>query len=402
MTTSRLISQGVRSMRRYKLRTAFMMLGSLVGVAAISFVMSVGQSAKITMLRTVRQMIGDQSLIVVGRGSRMMGGAHAGAARLTIDDIAAVASAVPEVEAWDPSAELRTSVRVGDASTTARVIGASERFERVWGRGVSAGETFDASGVASSARVALIGETVARELFGSQDPLGSELLIGGVPVKVIGLLERYGIDLHGMDRDNEIVVPISTLMRRLANMDAISTAKLIVRDASTQDATERDVRRVLRERHGLSVDQQNDFSIISSIEVQQMMNTVQRALLVYMPLAGGIVLLVGGVVAATLMLGAVNERTGEIGVRRAVGAQPRDIRDQFLLETTLIIVAGASIGVVLGYFGAQWAGSRMRLDVGFSWLAVVVGLLAAALTGLAAGVAPARRAARLHPAEALR
>jgi putative ABC transport system permease protein len=332
----------------------------------------------------------------------MMGPPRGGAARLTIDDIAAVANEVPDIDAWDPQAELRAPVRYGDAGATARVIGSSERYERVWGRGVSRGESFDAASVAGSARVALIGETVARRLFGDQDPIGTEMLIGSVQVKVIGILEPFGTDMHGMDRDNEILVPISTLMRRLTNVDAINTAKLVVKDAAAQVETARDVRRVLRTRHALTGDQPNDFTLVTSVQVQQVMGTIQRVLLVYLPLVGGIALLVGGVVAATLMLASVNERVGEIGLRRAVGARPEDIRAQFLLETALIIVAGAAAGIVLGYFGAQAVASRWQLGGAFSWTAVLVSLIAAAITGLAAGVAPARRAARLHPADALR
>ena len=402
MTLTRLLSQGLRSMQRYKLRTGFMMLGSLAGVAALSFVMSVGQGAKAKMLRTVRQVVGNQAIIVVGGGSRLMGSPRGGAARLTIDDIAAVATDVPSIEIWDPQAELRTSVRYGDASTIARVIGASERYERVWDRGVGRGESFDATAVASSARVAVIGETVARRLFGDQDPIGSEILINSVQVRVIGILEPFGNDMHGMDRDNEIVVPISTLMRRLTNVDAINTAKLVVKDAAAQEAAAREVRRVLRARHALSADQPNDFTLLTSIEVDRMMGTIQRVLLVYLPLAGALVLLVGAVVAATLMLASVSARVAEIGLRRAVGARPQDIGRQFLVETALIIVAGGVVGIVLGYAAAYALAARMRLDIGFSWAAVLVSLAAATVTGLAAGVAPARRAAGLHPVDALR
>jgi putative ABC transport system permease protein len=389
-------------MRRYKLRTSFMMLGSLVGVTALSFVMSVGQGAKAKMLRTVRQVVGEQAIIVVGGGSRLMGSPRAGVARLTIDDVAALANEVPEIAIWDPQAELRTSVRSGDASTIARVIGASERFERVWDRGVERGESFDATAVASAARVALIGETVARRLLADQEPIGAEVLINSVPVRVIGILEPFGNDMHGMDRDNEIVVPISTLMRRLTNVDAINTAKLVVKDDAAQEETEREAKRVLRERHALAADQPDDFTLITSVEVERMMGTIQRVLLVYLPLAGGIVLLVGGVVAATLMLASVSARVAEIGLRRAVGARPQDIARQFLLETILIIVAGGAVGVLFGYSSAYAVAARMKLDIGFSWSAVLVSLAAATATGLVAGVAPARRAARLHPVDALR
>ena len=403
MNTKRLVSQSVRAMARYKLRTAFMMLGSFIGVAALTLTMSVGQGVRAKMLVTIRQVLGDQSILVAGGGSRMMGSPRAGAARLTVDDIAAVAKDIPAIDGWDPQAELSgTSVRYGDVTATARITGQSERWSRVWGRGVSRGESFDAAAVASSARVALIGETVARTLFSDQDPIDAEIRIGAVPVRVVGILERFGNDMHGMDRDNEIIVPISTLMRRLTNADAINAAKLLVKDPALEEETAAEIKRVLRLRHALDKDQPDDFTVVTSLDGQKMMQMIQRVLVVYLPLVGGIALVVGGVVAATLMLASVNERTSEIGLRRAVGARPEDIRRQFVIETAAIIIVGALVGILLGYAGAQAVASRLKLDGAFSWTAVLVSLAAATIVGLLAGVLPARRAAQLHPADALR
>jgi putative ABC transport system permease protein len=402
MTASRLVSQGLRAMRRYKLRTSFMMLGSFVGVAALTLTISVSQGVRVKMMRTIRQIMGDGAMLVIGGGSRMMGSPRGGATRLTVDDIAAVAKEVPNIDAWDPQVDLRETVRYADATARARVLGQSERWQRVWGRGVSRGESFDAAQVASSERVAIIGETVAKRLFPGQDPIGAEIRIGSVPLRVIGILEQFGIDMHGMDRDNEIVVPFTTVMRRLTNTDAINAAKLVVKDESQQEATARDVRQALRARHAINGDQPDDFMLVTSLMARSMMRSIQRVLMLYIPLVGAVALLVGGVVAATLMLASVNERTGEIGLRRAVGARPEDIRWQFVLETTIVILVGAVAGIIVGYLGARVVADRMRLEGAFSWTAVIVGLVAAAITGLLAGVAPARRAARLQPVEALR
>ena len=403
MTSARLASQAMRAMRRYKLRSGLMMVGSFIGIAALTLTMSVGQGVRHKMLRTVHQILGDASLLVIGGGSRMMGSPRPGVTRLTIDDIDAVDREVPNIEVWDPQVEgARQTIRYGDATATARVTGQSERWQQTWGRGVSRGAAFDASAVAGSARVAMIGETVVRKLFAGQDPIDAEIRIGAVPFKVIGVLETFGIDMHGMDRDNEIVVPVTTAMRRLANSDAITAAKIVVKDPARLRETSRDVARVLRARHSIAGDQPDDFTIVNSLQVQEIMQTVQRVLMVYLPLVAGIALLVGGVVAATLMFASVNERTGEIGLRRAVGARPEDIRRQFVAETAAVIVAGAVVGIALGFIGAREVASRMRLDGAFSLAAVLVSLAASALTGFLAGVAPARRAARLQPADALR
>jgi putative ABC transport system permease protein len=403
MNTRRMLAQSFGSMRRYKLRSAFMMLGSFLGVAALTFAVSLGQGMQAKVMRTVRQIMGDASVVVIGGGGRLMGSPRAGAARLTTDDISAVVKEVPGIEDWDPQAELsRTSVKRGELSASVRLLGQSERWQHVWGRGVSRGEDFDVSAVNGSARVALVGETVAHELFPDSDPVGAEIQIGAVPFRVIGVLERFGVDMHGMDRDDEIVVPITTLMRRLSNTDAIGAAKLLVNEPARSEETAKAVERALRLRHSLDRDQPNDFVIVTALQAQEMVGMVRRVLLLYVPLVAGIVLLVGGIVAATLMLGSVSERVGEIGLRRAVGALPSDIRRQFIVETAATILVGGVAGIVVAYLVLGVVAMHVQFGPIFSWTAVLVGVAASTLTGALAGVIPARRAAMLNPADALR
>jgi putative ABC transport system permease protein len=403
MNAKHLITTSLRTIARFRLRSALMALGTLVGVAALTLVVSVGTAAERKILATVRQLFSASSILVMNGGGRMLNGPRADSARLTLDDLNALAAALPALETWDPMKVLaETQVRSGNASASVRVVGSSERAERVWDRGVSRGEYFDASAVGRSARVALIGETVARKLFGGEDPLGAEILVGGVSLRVIGVLERFGTDAHGMDRDNEILVPISTAMRRLANADTISGAKLLVREPARVAETAREVRRLLRERHALAADQPDDFTIVTPAQVQRMVGRAQQVFFVFLPLVSAVSLLAGGIVAATLMLFSVNERTGEIGLRRALGARPRDIARQFLLETALTTLAGGAGGVLVGGLGSLLVASRIGLDRVVSLPAIVLGLTLAIATGLAAGVLPARRASRLLPADALR
>jgi len=403
MTAARLLQQAARSMRRYPLRTIIMMLGSFVGVAMLMFVLSVGRGAQTLMLRTVRQILGDQAILVMAGGGTMMGGPRGGSARLTIDDLDAVAREVPQIDSWDPIVQtFGTSVKRGNGTATARVLGESERWSQVWGRAVARGQDFDASAVAGTARVALIGETVVRKLFGGDDPIGGEIEIGSVLFRVIGVLDQFGTDLHGMDRDNEIIVPVSTMMRRVKNTDAISQAKLVVRDGSRDGDVAEQVRRVLRSRHGLAEGRADDFHLMTSSEVNGMESKIERVLLLYVPLIGAVALILGGIVGAVLMLASVTERVGEIGLRCAVGAGPDDIRRQFALETAATILLGGAAGVVLGIVLVNVATRRMPINAPFSWGAVLIGLASAAVTGLLAGVFPARRAARLNPVDALR
>src|SRR5262245_47109794 len=239
MKTSRLITHSVRAMARYRLRSAFVMLGSLVGVAALTLVVSVAQGVQVKVLNTVGLMLGDSSLLVISGGSRIMGSPRAGASRLTIDDLTAVAAELNEIAAWDPQQDLSSVVRYRDTTSTVRVLGQSERGQRVWAREVARGQYFDEAAVRAAARVAVIGNTIARTLFGDEDPLDADIRIGAVPFRVIGVLQPLGTDMHGMDRDKEIIVPISTLMRRVTNVDTIAAARLLVKNPDREDAVAR-------------------------------------------------------------------------------------------------------------------------------------------------------------------
>lgn len=402
MNTLRLIKHGAGMMGRHKVRTGFMMVGSFIGVTALTLVISVGQAAKQKMLIMVRQVFGEASVMIMDGGGHMMGGPRNPGTRLKLDDIAAIANQVPGIENWDPQQGLTTTVRHGDAADSAQVLGESERYEQVWNRTATRGALFDSAAVKSSARVAIIGQTVANQVFKDEDPIGSDIQIGSVPFRVIGVLERWGTDPHGMDRDNEIVVPITTLMRRLTNVDTITGAKLVVARTANEDEMVKQVREILRSRHSLAADQPDDFSILTASEVRQMMASVERVLSLYLPMVAAVSLLVGGIVSASLMYASVNERAAEIGLRRAVGARTEDIRLQFLVETAATTVCGGAGGIVLGYVLAQMGASKMHLDGVAPWSAAILGIIASVLVGLAAGLAPAQRAARMSPIDALR
>jgi putative ABC transport system permease protein len=402
MNTMRLVSHSAGMMGRHKLRTGFMMIGSFIGVAALTLVVSVGLAAERKMLKLAHQMFGESSLMIIDGGGHMMGGPRSPGTRLKIDDLEAIAKQVPKIESWDPQQGLTASVRHGDLADTAQVLGESERSEHVWGRPAVQGAYFDDTAVKSSERVALIGQTVATQLFGNENPMGAEIRIGSVPFRVVGILEPWGTDPHGMDRDNEIVVPISTLMRRLTNVDTITGAKLLVAPSAQDDQMVKAIETILRDRHGLAADQPDDFSILTASEVREVMAAMKRILSLYLPMGAAISLLAGGIVSASLMVASVNERAGEIGLRRAVGARTEDIRLQFLIETAATTVAGGVAGILLGYVLARMGATKMHLGTVAPWSAALLGILASIVVGLAAGLLPAQRAARMSPVDALR
>ncbi len=403
MRSARFVGQSVRAMARYKMRSGFMMLGSFVGVAALVAVVSIGKGVERKVLKTVGQLFSASAVFVVSGGNMFASGSRGDGGRLTLDDIEAIVAEVPGVEVWDPMQfHNDAQARRGDASATVRVVGQSERAERVWVRQVVRGDFFDASDVAHANRVALLGPTAARSLFGDSDPLGGELTIGGSPFRVIGLLEAMGTDAHGIDRDNEIAVPITTAMRRLLNVDTIRAAKLLLRDPAQVPVLAREATRILKERHAIAAGQPNDFNIITPVDVQRLVARSQRVIFVFLPLVAAVAMLAGAVVAASLMLLSVSERTSEIGLRRAVGARARDISLQFLAEATVTTFCGGAAGILLGGLVSWLLARRLGLESFFSWKAALVSLALAALSGLLAGVLPARRAAALAPVEALR
>ncbi len=402
MNTARLVQSSLRTLARYPLRSAFLMLGSLVGVAALTLVVSAGNTAQQRMLATVRRNFDDSSIVVSSGGPLLVGGPRDDAARLTLDDAAALGG-LPGIDTWDPILSLEgVQVKRGDATAVARLVGGSERAPRVWNRGAALGEYFDAAQVGSSARVAVLGPTTARELFGAEDPVGAEVQVGSVGLRVIGVLEPIGTDAHGNDRDSELAVPITTAMRRLANVDAIRGVRLVVRDPGQVETIATGARDLLRERHGLSGDRPDDFTVTTPVAVRKMVSRMRSVLGLFLPLVAAVALLAGAAVAGSVTLLTVSERTGEIGLRRAVGARPGDVAGQLLVETALTTTLGGALGAALGGAATLALSRAFHLPISVSWPAVLVGLVLSAATGLAAGVLPARRAARLHPVEALR
>ena len=243
---------------------------------------------------------------------------------------------------------------------------------------------------------------MVRELFGGADPIGLQLRIGSVPFQVIGVLDSMGIDPHGWDRDNEVIIPFTTMMRRVLNVDYLGSAKILAEEGTDLSAAVESIEALLRERHSLAEDELNDFSMITPVQVEEMVASMNRIFTLFLPLLAGVSLLIGGIVVANLMLMGVNERRSEIGLRKAVGARDRDVWLQFLLESALVTVAGGVLALLVGAAGLAVIGGAMEGVSVVPWEAATLGLLAAVAVGLLAGVFPARRAAALEPVETLR
>lgn len=404
MKKTRIIKSGFRTMARYKMRSFFMMLGIVVGIAALTIIVSLGKGTEEAIMKKIEKLFDSSSIIVSAGGGRQMGGGHGEVTTsLTLEDVEALQSEAGNIRVSDPwQMVLGREVKFKNKSVNTTIFGRSADAHIVWSRGVSGGEHFSYADVESSARVVLLGQSVAEELFGDADPVGAQVRIGGVPFRVKGILELMGTDPHGMDRDNEVVIPITTMMRRVMNVDYIMAVKLLVQDKSKMDQTVNHITQILRERHGINENETDDFSLLTPKRVQEMVANTNKVFTLFLPLIAGISLLVGGVLVAGLMLISVNERTGEIGLRKAVGARSKDIRLQFLSESTTITVSGGVTGILLGLLAVMLFTKMMDLPFVVSWQALGMDMVFSTLVGLAAGVYPAIRAAALNPVETIR
>ncbi|MCP4217565.1 MAG: FtsX-like permease family protein [bacterium] len=404
MKKRNIIKSGFRVMGRYKLRTFFMMLGVVIGILSLTLVLALGKGTKQEMINKVERLFSASNILVNAGGTNLQErhDATGPAGNLTLEDMEALKNEITNIETYDPMQMLMgKSVKYKKKSLDLRIMGNSHTAEEVWNRSVVSGSFFTERENKQAARVALIGISVAETLFDGVDPIDENIRIGNVPFRVIGVLEPMGIDPHGLDRDNEIMVPITTAMRRLMNVDFITGAKLQLADKDKMDKTVAQINGILRDRHGLSGEEADDFSIITPVMVQAMIDQMNRLFSLFLPLVAGIALLAGGVVVTALMLISVNERKSEIGLRKALGARAKDILLQFMAETAVITVSGGFLGFLLGMGGVWLIIAKMKLPTIIPWEAFVLGMVFSAIVGMGAGIIPARRAAALDPVEAL-
>jgi len=396
-----LVAGSLRVLARNKLRTFFMGLGIVVGVAALVVTRSFGTGAEDELLGKLERMFTPSSIMVVNAASVTHGGAR-NPGRLDLADAEALGAEIEGVVAWAATATTSArEVRAGGATRNLMIVGQTASSARVDGRGAARGEYFSAADVRSAARLALVGRVAGEALFGGEDPLGRQILIDSVPFRVQGVLEDYGMDPHGLDRDDEIHVPITTLMRRVVQRDRIGTVKLLVADPETIDDTVERVADLLRERHDLADTAPDDFTIFTPTLVRERVKEANRVVTVYLPAAAGVALLVAAIVITNIMLISVRERIPEIGLRKAVGATDRQIGAQFLLESLAVSLISALAGLALG--AGVLATARMHgVPAPVAPDSAVIGLAAALAVGALAGTLPARQAARQEPVDALR
>ncbi len=398
-----------RTVTRNRLRSFLMMLGVLVGVTSLTALDSVGESTKQETLRRFQRMVGTFDTVIVRPGanrSRGMPSLTNVEPSLKFEDARAIAVAVPAVLriALVQNA-VDVDVRSRDRTAAPAIFGVSANWTALREEPVAAGAFFSDADVDRLARVVVLGADAAAALFPGEaaaGPLGQVVRIGDVPFEVKGVLAPRGAGPAGTSLDNLLFIPVTTASRRLFNRDFLTMAIAQLRDPSRSEVALRDIRALLRERHQLAARAPDDFTLISPrasfARIAAMGSVLSRIL------AGVAVLatMIGGVVIMSLMLIGVTERRREIGVRRSVGASRRDILWQFLLEALLVAAGGGFGGSLLGLGGTQAAISWQRLPAVAPWEAMGWAAVISIGLGLAFGVHPAWKAARVDPVAALR
>ena len=393
----------LRALGAHKLRTGLMLLGIVVGVAAVVAMVAIGQGTRAEVLRKVESM--GANLLTVSAGQlRFQAGRQAGATAITLTerDARAIAEEVPHVVSLAPAQSKKLSVKFEEMSTTTTVVGTTPEFQVVRNSHPIAGEFFDDDQVRGSARVAVLGQTVVLNVFPGRDPIGETIRIANVPFLVIGVLGAKGLDIAGQDQDDQILVPLRTALRRLFNVSHLSTIYVSVDDSAAMETAAVTIAEVLRERHRLRPGVQDDFVIQNQSALLETQAAVSDTFTLLLGSIGGISLLVGGIGILAMTLIAVRERTREIGLRRAVGARRRDILLQFLIETGLLSATGGIGGVALGITAAKITSVATSWPMLIPWGVALAAVIFSALLGLAFGVYPARKAAMLDPIVALR
>ncbi len=398
----------LRSLRANKLRSGLTTLGIIIGVAAVITMLAVGEGAKRTVEAQLKSL-GSNTMIVFP-GTVTASGVRLGTGtrnRLTEGDARAIAEEVPGVLAAGPGIRGTAQVVHGNLNWSTVVFGVTPEWlvAREWR--IARGRTLDDNDLRTGAKVALVGQTVADMLFGGTDPTGQVIRVKNVPFEIVGLLAAKGQSFSGNDQDDIVLLPISTARSRVLGGGPgrqRTVGHISVKMADGVDMTEAEarVRQLLRQRHRLQPEQDDDFNIRNLSEVVEAEQAASGALSGLLAAVAGVSLLVGGIGIMNIMLVSVTERTREIGIRLAVGARSRDILTQFLTEALILSLIGALAGVALGLGSAHALAHFAGWEIVLQPHGVILAVASASIVGIFFGWWPARKAARLTPIDALR
>lgn len=387
-----------------KSRTLLSTLGIIIGVAAVIVMMAIGQGSKENVRSELSKM--GTNLLTIRPGSDMRGGVRQDPSTqqtLKIDDYVSIREKAHLITHASPEVTSSGQVIYGSNNTTSSMYGESPEYMEIKLWKIEDGECFTDEDVKKSAKVCVVGKTVVEELFGDKnyDCIGKTVRFKSIPFRIVGVLKSKGYNSWGMDQDNVMIAPYTTVMKRLSAQTYFSSIQMSAISEELSDEAIEQVTAILRENHKIKDGQEDDFSVRSQQEIMETMSSTMDTITLILVVAAAFSLLVAGIGIMNIMLVSVTERTREIGLRMSVGARGRDISRQFLIESIMISLSGGIIGVGLGYL-ASWTASAIGLPCSVPLWAVILSFGVCAFIGLLFGYIPARKAARMDPIEAIR
>lgn len=395
-----IIKVAFKSLMANKLRTFLAMLGIIIGSGAVISMLAIGAGAQQQVMDRIASM-GKNLLSVRPALHGAQGVMSDTSQRLKLEDARAILAQVPGIYQVAPLASGNSQVKYFNKNTRTNLVGSAVTYFQVMNFEIEKGRAFTEGEVDGLARVAVLGPTTAEDLFGEADPVGEKVKIGGVNFTVVGVTKAKGSSGH-FNPDDQVVVPFTTAMKQLLGVDYINAINIQAIDGADLNEVQQAVTAVLRKQHRLREEAPDDFYIRNQAEIVEAVSEVSRTFTVLLGSIAGISLLVGGIGIMNIMLVTVTERTREIGVRKAIGAKSRDILLQFLIEAIVLSALGGILGVAFGVGAAKLIENFTEFVTSVQMGSVLMALSFSAFVGIFFGYYPARRAASLHPIEALR
>jgi putative ABC transport system permease protein len=396
----------IRALRINKMRSFLTMLGIIIGIAAVIAMMAVGAGASHVIAQQIASI--GSNIILVIPGSTTSGGLRAGfgsTQTLTSDDMKAIVTECPSVESAAPNVRTSGAVVYGNMNWSTLIMGTTPEFFDIREWDVVSGRSMGQQDVDGASKVCLIGQTVADNLFGSDDPVGKIIRIKKVPFTVIGVLDRKGQSPQGQDQDDSIYVPFRTAQRNLVRSQFQNSVGAIMVKAKSEELlgkAEEEIKALLDQRHRITNNKESDYSTRNLSEILAVAEQSSKAMSLLLGAVASISLIVGGIGIMNIMLVSVTERTREIGIRMAIGARRNDILMQFLTEAVLLTMIGGITGICFGAGGAMVVSKMLEWPTLISAQSVTVAFIFSAAVGIFFGFYPARKAAGLNPIDALR